>query len=854
MRYFRLSLLLLLPLLATPRSHAGGSGLNTVVVVNPASSNSLALGNYYAERRGLPPQNVFRLAPWTGSRVAWTLTDFNDRLARPLIAALQARDLTQQVWQVVLSMDIPYRVDQGGSQWNSTTAALFYGFKNFTAAPPGLPQSCSLPEAAANSYAFSELPFPDAPPATAATNAFITFMLTSDTLAQAKAIVERGVASDGSFPTQLVWLAKTTDTARSVRFYTFDHAIFNARVLGDNAILRTNSNAVSFPNSFGLQTGLANFTIAPNTFVPGAMADSLTSYGGTIFNSQGQTTLLAFLDAGATASYGTVVEPCNYLEKFPDPRAYFYQARGFSIGESYYQSLSHPFEGLFVGDPLAQPFVRPSYLGFMGLSDGQIVGGTTIFSVEFEANDSANAIGQMDLFVNGTFHRTLTNRTPAAGNMLTVILGSRTVNYTVPVGATVPSVASGLAAALNAQSGLTGVAAYPQGDRIELQSLNVGTVGAALPTSASSVAGPAPQRTTFVRAAQSAFLDSSAFGLNRLSVSNAPQTGNWIRLTLTKTNGQSFSFSVTNNGGGTITSLMQSLANQINASPALQSADGAIAEDFFSAEPGRAWAGFLLRARNPGWTAAQILAQWDGSPNLLYLPGPSTRLDGNWPDLRPRNHLYLAAGALVGTPAFALDTTELPDGHHELTVVSYEGNSVRTQSRATRRVRVQNTPLLATLTPVVGGPLAALEGTLQWRVEAGPGDIASLELFSTGGSLGASNGVASATFEVSGAYLGEGQHPFYALATDSLGRKYRTETQWVRLTAAQPPFTLTMEADPLALTWEAVAGRNYQIEATASLAQPLLPVATMIASNQVARWPILNPALAPGFFRVSTVP
>jgi hypothetical protein len=36
-------------------------------------------------------------------------------------------------------------------------------------------------------------------------------MLTSSNLAQAQAIIDRGVASDGTFPTQTVWLAKTSD-------------------------------------------------------------------------------------------------------------------------------------------------------------------------------------------------------------------------------------------------------------------------------------------------------------------------------------------------------------------------------------------------------------------------------------------------------------------------------------------------------------------------------------------------------------------------------------------------------------------------------------------------------------------
>jgi hypothetical protein len=54
---------------------AGGSGLNVAVVVNQNSPNSVELGNYYCERRQVPPQNVLRIN-WTGGNVTWTLSEF----------------------------------------------------------------------------------------------------------------------------------------------------------------------------------------------------------------------------------------------------------------------------------------------------------------------------------------------------------------------------------------------------------------------------------------------------------------------------------------------------------------------------------------------------------------------------------------------------------------------------------------------------------------------------------------------------------------------------------------------------------------------------------------------------------
>jgi hypothetical protein len=66
---------------------------------------------------------------------------------------------------------------------------------------------------------------------------------------------------------------------------------------------------------------------------------------------------LRWLEAGATASYGTVVEPCNHIQKFPFPGiAMFYYALGASALEAYWKSVAWPGEGVFIGEPLVRPF------------------------------------------------------------------------------------------------------------------------------------------------------------------------------------------------------------------------------------------------------------------------------------------------------------------------------------------------------------------------------------------------------------------------------------------------------------------------------------------------------------------
>ena len=147
-------------------------------------------------------------------------------------------------------------------------------------------------------------------------------------------------------------------------------------------------------------------------FVPGAIADSLTSFGGIIFGTNSQTNLLAFINGGAAGSYGTVAEPANDTQKFPNPQVYFYQARGFSLAESYYQSINVPYLGLMVAEPLAAPFARPGQGRWDTNLPNAVLSGTTKLSVNFSSTIGNHPLQQVDLFVDGVYFSTLTNLAP----------------------------------------------------------------------------------------------------------------------------------------------------------------------------------------------------------------------------------------------------------------------------------------------------------------------------------------------------------------------------------------------------------------------------------------------------------
>jgi hypothetical protein len=91
-------------------------------------------------------------------------------------------------------------------------------------------------------------------------------------------------------------------------------------------------------------------------FLPGAVADHLTSFGGCLTDSH-QMSALRWLEAGATGSYGTVVEPCASPAKFPNPGVFLqHYLQGETLMEAYWKSVRMPGEGIFIGEPLAAPF------------------------------------------------------------------------------------------------------------------------------------------------------------------------------------------------------------------------------------------------------------------------------------------------------------------------------------------------------------------------------------------------------------------------------------------------------------------------------------------------------------------
>ncbi len=183
---------------------------------------------------------------------------------------------------------------------------------------------------------------------------------------EARRLIDRGVAADQTLgalfgPRSRAVFETTGDAARNVRspLYPPAGAVGGSGVM----VLRANGEAAGLTTAadvIAYQTGLAQLRgLEQLSFLPGALADHLTSFGGVLDGTGGQSTALEWISAGATASHGTVSEPCNHRQKFPHPQVLLLSyLQGSTAIEAYWRSVLWPGQGLFVGEPLATPFAR----------------------------------------------------------------------------------------------------------------------------------------------------------------------------------------------------------------------------------------------------------------------------------------------------------------------------------------------------------------------------------------------------------------------------------------------------------------------------------------------------------------
>jgi uncharacterized protein (TIGR03790 family) len=302
------------------------------VIVNDADPLSRRIGAYYAQQRQIPEKNLIHVRFAPGAR-AMTRGEFERVLADVNAGA------PPSIQAYALAWTQPYRV-----ACMSITTAFAAGFDEAFCA-----EGCKATRTSPYYDSDSRRPHEDFGWRPA-------MLLAGKDYEDVKALIDRGVAADGTHPRGAGYLVSTDDPARNVRSRFYPGILlmqsdrFSFELVASNA-LRYRTNVMFY------FTGLADVPgIETNRFLPGAIADHLTSSGGQLTGST-QMSSLRWLEAGATGSYGTVVEPCDFTQKFPRPDIVINRyLNGETLLEAYWKSVAWPGQGVFIGEPLAAPF------------------------------------------------------------------------------------------------------------------------------------------------------------------------------------------------------------------------------------------------------------------------------------------------------------------------------------------------------------------------------------------------------------------------------------------------------------------------------------------------------------------
>src|SRR4051812_16339591 len=163
------------------------------VVINMRDPLSVQIGEYYAAQRRILFQNIIRVG-FPGNKSVLSVGEFE-----ALRSWVQEKTMPG-VEAYVLTWALPYRVD-----CMSITSAFAFGYS-----PAFCAEGCKPTQPSPYFNSPSRLPFLQL-------GMRPTMSLTGANFEDAKALIDRGVESDGMRPRGTVYLASTYDAARDVR-------------------------------------------------------------------------------------------------------------------------------------------------------------------------------------------------------------------------------------------------------------------------------------------------------------------------------------------------------------------------------------------------------------------------------------------------------------------------------------------------------------------------------------------------------------------------------------------------------------------------------------------------------------
>ena len=402
---------------------AGGGPENVLLVVNRNSPASLTIANHYVRLRQIPAGNVLTL-PWDSGVETIDIDTFRQQLLTPVLSAIQKRRLTPQIDYVIYSSDFPWgivltsdlakflapggRTDLSalgkppwqppkGQKSTGSINGLTYLWQPVMGRHPAYLELTSnqyvrrgtVEQKEAESLGFrSTLQF--GPRGNLIESGGRRYLLSTmlgvtagrgNSLKEVLGYLRRSAAADGTRPRGTIYFVENKDVRSKVRHGGFPAVVGELKKLGVAAEVVQGRTPINKDDVQGVMMGTASFgwKASRSTILPGAICEHFTSFGGVMRARAGQTPLSEFLRYGAAGASGTVVEPYSVRHKFPVPMIHVHYARGCTLAEAFYQSVSGPYQLLIVGDPLCRPWANVPRVTVEGLEPGATVQGNLSF-------------------------------------------------------------------------------------------------------------------------------------------------------------------------------------------------------------------------------------------------------------------------------------------------------------------------------------------------------------------------------------------------------------------------------------------------------------------------------------------
>ncbi len=441
----------ILALLAAPDAWAGGGPMNVMVLYNAEDDQAFDVALHYQTARELPEGHLCGIEDIEpGTREVFFET-YEDVLLPQLEDCLAALPHPERVDYLVVVRGLPYRValpdlsnyvglngllhvyrsefangdpvmgsshafiESLGADGPGVENPLFLDAEcaeddltltNTTA--PFYSSSCGIVAAEELPTSFRRNEVSDTETIAFADNLFVVTRLDGFDYNDAHDLIDRGVASDGTFPTAELLCMRGGDEARSARDPECEFAARHLASAGFNGTwIEAMDWYLSGHEVAAYFTGTSDLTnaIAGNSFVPGAIACNITSSGAEPTNFfcdesgelcpevESQTSVARFVRAGATGVHGTVSEPINHT--FPNAGTLLLYTFGYNLGESFFFNQRYVYwQNQVLGDPLATPFAERPVVSFW--SETVAAGGT----LEVRASHP-NGIAHMELYSAG---------------------------------------------------------------------------------------------------------------------------------------------------------------------------------------------------------------------------------------------------------------------------------------------------------------------------------------------------------------------------------------------------------------------------------------------------------------------